>query len=171
MEESRILDESLSIENGFRLDQGFCYFQKDGLDIRNNRFSFSNRHKAGFRQWFIGVILPSVLIIGYGIMAYKGFVHNRSITLNVFICFWLVYVFFIRIAMRPSKIFIPKNAITRIKHNSAIRFFSKGYFVIRYMQNEKEKRTILILPGILNNDIEEKERAIRLLKENNYNIE
>ncbi|GDX52572.1 hypothetical protein LBMAG27_16190 [Bacteroidota bacterium] len=171
MEESNILDESLSKENGFKLDQGFCYFTPVGLDIRNNRFSFSTKHKASFRQWFIGIILPVILVVGNSWLAYKGFLHNRNISLYVTICCWVLYVFFIRIALRPPKIFIERNLISSIKHAHAIRFFSKGYFVIRYFQNGKEKKSILILPGVLNNDVTETEKAIRLLKENNYTVE
>lgn len=171
MNENQILDESLSHENGFRLDQGFCYFMPTGLDIRNNRFSFSTTHKASFRQWFIGIILPAILVIGNSWLAYKGFLHNRNISLYVTICCWVMYVFFIRIALRPPQIFIERNSITSLKHAHAIRFFSKGYFVIRYRKNEKEKKSILILPGVFNNDIAETDKAIRLLKENNYNIQ
>ena len=40
-----------------------------------------------------------------------------------------------------------------------------------YLLNGKEKKSILILPGVLNNDIKETEKAVRLLKENNYIVE
>ena len=171
MNESPILDETLSHENGFRLDQGFCYFTSTGLDIRNNRFSFSTKHKASFKQWFSGIILPVILVVGYSLLAYKGFVRSKNISLYVTICCWLLYVLFIRVALRPPKIFIERNSILRIKHAHGIRFFFKGYFVIRYLQNGKEKKILLILPGVLNNDIAETEKAIRLLKENNYTVE
>ncbi len=171
MDESHILDESLSKETGFRLDQGFCYFTPTGLDIRNNRFSFSTKHKAGILQWLFGVILPVILIIGNGLLAYKAFANNESISLYVTICCWVLYVFFIRIALRPPKIFIERNSIIRIKQLMALRFFSKGYFSIRYLHNGKEKKSILMLPGVWSNDIAETEKAVRLLKENNYAVE
>ncbi|MEI7802352.1 MAG: hypothetical protein WCI97_06905 [Bacteroidota bacterium] len=171
MEESPILDESLSHENGFRLDQGFCYFTTTGLDIRNNRFSFSSSHKAGFLQWFYGIILPVILISGNGWLAYLGFMRGNNISVYLAICCWVLYAFFFRIALRPPKIAIEKNSIISIKHISAIRFLSKGYFVFRYLKNGNERRTVLILPGVFFKDKQETEKAIRLLNENNYTIQ
>ncbi len=170
MEESQILDESLSHENGFRLDQGFCYFTPAGLDIRNNRFSLSSKHRAGFLQWFYGIILPVILVTGNGILAWRGFVRGQSISVFVVICCWVFYAFFFRIALRPAKIFIERNAVVSIKLIPAIRFFSKGYFVIRFLKDEKERRVFLVLPGVLFKDKQETEKAIRLLKENNFNV-
>ena len=170
MEESQILDDSLSHENGFRLDQGFCFFTPAGLDIRNNRFSFSSKYKAGFMQWFYGIILPVILVTGNGILAWRGFVRAENISVFVVICCWVLYAFFFRIALRPAKIFIERNAVVSIKLVSAIRFFSKGYFVIRFLKDEKERRVMLVLPGVLFRDKHSTENAIRLLKENNYNV-
>jgi hypothetical protein len=154
------------VEHSFRTKAGTCVItperivlERQGIRVTVGKWIYGDTiHRALFIYGMIGAV---ALAVGAWSLATES--YFAGILLSFIGVFFIWNVFVSRNASAAPV--IERSTIQSVTAHPPRPPFTRGYFVVRYFENGKERRRYIFLPGVMSNGKREYQRALVVMQE------
>lgn len=151
----------------FRTKSGYCHILPDKIVLtRSETVGDFSKIVVGNNTYRI-LVINTIIAAFLAYSAYQNFIGGKMAFGVLWTLFSLFFLYNIVNSLQNSAIpVIDRNRIEEVTFVPAMRFLSRGYFAVRFKDEQGvSKKRLILLPGSLNKGEEETELAIKIMKE------
>lgn len=152
----------------FRTKTGFCHVLSDKILLTRNGVPGSISNVVVGNKSIVRIlVLYGILALLLFYLGYTKFKNDETITGSLFVAIGAYLLFGIFTSLNNSSVpVIERDRIVNIKFIRGISGLTRSRFIVSFRdENNRIKKRMILMPGSLNGEKEENEKALKIMQE------
>ncbi len=152
-------------EYTIKMKRGYCHITADELIFsKEENVAEAERTPSIINQY--GMFLyRAIFIVIMIVWARRDFLNEDYTTAGIFSLYALAAAIFLAVALTYSQaVIIPRNTIDHVTFRPSAPLLTRAFFTIYFTRRGKQRKRILILPGIFNGGTKATKKALETMR-------